>query len=156
MSAETKISQAMHFLEEAGRLDLLAEGVCVVVRPSRRAAAGITAAVYACFPSSPGVNKRQLKVASNFPGQTRHIHSAARTKSGYVAAPQSPPVAAGPLQAGVYCADDEQPGPSRAMSSVCSGHTVLDYDAMEEGSLEEGEVHEEEAPQALEEVAWGV
>ncbi|KAJ1124211.1 hypothetical protein NDU88_002672 [Pleurodeles waltl] len=52
------------------------------------------------------------------------------------------------------CMDDEQPGPFWALSSVCSGHTVMDYDEVEEDSLEEGEVREEEASQLMDEMAW--
>ncbi|KAJ1081862.1 hypothetical protein NDU88_002035 [Pleurodeles waltl] len=75
-------------------------------------------------------------------------------ESGQVMAPQRPPTAAGPPWAPLQCMDVEHPGPSRPVSSVCSGHIVLEYDEVEEDSLEEGEVREEEAPQLLDEVAW--
>ncbi|KAJ1185211.1 hypothetical protein NDU88_002005 [Pleurodeles waltl] len=63
-------------------------------------------------------------------------------------------MAAGPPRASFQCMDDEQPGPSWAVRSVCSGHTVLDYDEVEDDSLEEGEEREEEALQLMDEMEW--
>ncbi|KAJ1117066.1 hypothetical protein NDU88_005266 [Pleurodeles waltl] len=54
MEARDKVRQAMHLLEEASKLDLVAEGVRPSAPPSRRMAAGVAAAVFACFLPCPG------------------------------------------------------------------------------------------------------
>ncbi|KAJ1156030.1 hypothetical protein NDU88_008755 [Pleurodeles waltl] len=48
---DARVAEAMRLLREAGRLDLLADGVACRERPMRQAASGVTAAVAAC--SSP-------------------------------------------------------------------------------------------------------
>ncbi|KAJ1186341.1 hypothetical protein NDU88_003123 [Pleurodeles waltl] len=96
----------------------------------------------------------RFEAASNVPGQIHCVCLATRRESGDAVAPWRPLAAAGPLQESVQFVDDQQLGPSWAVNSVCSGHTVRDYDEMEEDSLEEGEVHEKEALQMFDEVAW--
>ncbi|KAJ1164676.1 hypothetical protein NDU88_005110 [Pleurodeles waltl] len=49
--AERKVQEALRLLEEAGRLDLLQEGVGGPSRPPRRASGGVAAAVLACSTS---------------------------------------------------------------------------------------------------------
>ncbi|KAJ1106064.1 hypothetical protein NDU88_003467 [Pleurodeles waltl] len=65
-----------------------------------------------------------------------------------------PLTAAGPPPASFQFVDDEQPGPSWAVSSVYRGHTELDYEEVEEDSLEEEVLREEEAPQMTDETEW--
>ncbi|KAJ1189617.1 hypothetical protein NDU88_006361 [Pleurodeles waltl] len=47
---DPRVRQALRLLEEAGRLDLLAEDGARRERPARQAASGVAAAVAACSP----------------------------------------------------------------------------------------------------------
>ncbi|KAJ1191129.1 hypothetical protein NDU88_000445 [Pleurodeles waltl] len=50
MSSEDKVQAALRLLTEAGRLDMLKEGVIGPSRPARRASSGVVAVVLACSP----------------------------------------------------------------------------------------------------------
>ncbi|KAJ1140686.1 hypothetical protein NDU88_007034 [Pleurodeles waltl] len=67
MAPEDKVRQAMRLLEEADRLDLLAQEVRPSVRPSQHTAPGVAAAVYTCSPPHP----RDHMTAVSTPGCNR-------------------------------------------------------------------------------------
>ncbi|KAJ1097491.1 hypothetical protein NDU88_002609 [Pleurodeles waltl] len=50
MSAEAKVQEALALLKQASRMDLIREEALAPRRPSRRASAGVAAAVAACSP----------------------------------------------------------------------------------------------------------
>ncbi|KAJ1197247.1 hypothetical protein NDU88_001109 [Pleurodeles waltl] len=55
--AESKLQEALRLLREAGRLDILKEGVEGPSRPPQRASGGVAAAVIACSSQASDVGQ---------------------------------------------------------------------------------------------------
>ncbi|KAJ1128576.1 hypothetical protein NDU88_006953 [Pleurodeles waltl] len=58
--SERKVQEALHLLEEAGRLDLLQGGVGGSSRPPRRTSGGVAAAVLACSTARDGGRRQAV------------------------------------------------------------------------------------------------